>query len=92
MNKFVFAALLGASNVAAATAAPLENSLSLAGTWRFRLDPENAGVAQKWFAATLEDTVTLPGTTDTNRKGVFKDERETERLSRVWFWKGAAWY
>jgi len=66
--------------------------IPLAGTWRFRLDPENVGVAKKWFAETLEDSVTLPGTTDTNQKGVFKDERAVDRLSRVWYWKGPAWY
>ena len=36
--------------------------------------------------------MTLPGTTDTNQKGVFKDERAVDRLSRVWYWKGPAWY
>lgn len=66
--------------------------MSLAGTWRFRLDPQNIGVGRKWFAEVLEDSVTLPGTTDTNLKGEFKDERAVDRLSRVWFWKGAAWY
>ena len=66
--------------------------IPLAGTWQFRLDPENVGVEQAWFAQTLDDTVTLPGTTDTNHKGVFKDERAQDRLSRVWYWKGPAWY
>ena len=69
-----------------------EHSISLAGTWRFRLDPENVGVEKKWFAEKLDDSVTLPGTTDTNQKGEFKDERAVDRLSRVWYWKGPAWY
>lgn len=68
------------------------NTLSLAGVWRFRLDPENVGVEKRWFAEKLDDSVTLPGTTDTNQKGVFKDERAVDRLSRVWYWKGPAWY
>jgi beta-galactosidase/beta-glucuronidase len=75
-----------------AAAVDQENSIALAGTWRFRLDPENIGVEKKWFAEKLDDSVTLPGTTDTNRKGVFKDERAVDRLSRVWYWKGPAWY
>jgi len=69
-----------------------ETTIPLAGTWRFRLDAENVGVEQKWFTEKLEDTVILPGTTDTNRKGVKKDERAVDRLSRVWYWKGPAWY
>lgn len=68
------------------------NAISLAGTWRFRLDPDQVGVAKQWFKETLDDTVTLPGTTDTNLKGVFKDEKAIDRLSRVWYWKGPAWY
>ena len=75
-----------------AAAGQKDNSISLAGTWRFRLDPENVGVARKWFADKLDDSVTLPGTTDTNQRGVFKDERAVDRLSRVWYWKGPAWY
>jgi hypothetical protein len=36
--------------------------ISLAGTWRFALDPNDVGVAQRWFAKDLDDTVRLPGT------------------------------
>lgn len=85
-------ASMGAAAGARASAGQQRKSMSLAGTWRFRLDPENAGVARKWFAQELDDSVTLPGTTDTNRKGSFKNERADDRLSRVWYWKGPAWY
>ena len=88
----MFLALVGAASVFGAIVGHQENSISLAGTWRFRLDPENVGVEEKWFAEKLDDSVTLPGTTDTNQKGVFKDERAVDRLSRVWYWKGPAWY
>jgi len=67
-------------------------TISLAGTWQFALDPENVGVDQQWFAKDLEDTVQLPGTTDENHKGIKKDEQCIDRLSRVWYWKGPAWY
>ena len=69
-----------------------EMKLPLAGTWRFRLDGEDVGVAEKWFALEFDDTVQLPGTTDENHKGIKKDERCIDRLSRVWYWKGPAWY
>lgn len=81
--------LLGAPSHAAVKEA---NTLPLAGTWSFRLDGDDVGVKEQWFAKTFEETVQLPGTTDTNQKGIFKDERATDRLSRVWFWKGPAWY
>ncbi|NQT37566.1 MAG: beta-galactosidase, partial [Planctomycetes bacterium] len=69
-----------------------ETTIPLAGTWKFRLDAEDIGVAEKWFALEFEDTVQLPGTTDENHKGIKKDEHCIDRLSRVWYWKGPAWY
>jgi len=66
--------------------------IPLAGTWKFRLDAEDVGVTQKWYTQKFEDTVKLPGTTDENKKGTYKNERDEKRLSRVWYWKGPAWY
>jgi hypothetical protein len=68
------------------------SSLDLAGSWRFQLDAEDAGLAGKWFARELNDRVQLPGTTDTNQKGIKTDYRPTDRLARVWSWIGPAWY
>jgi len=68
------------------------NMISLAGVWRFALDADDVGVDQQWFARELADTVRLPGTTDENHKGIKKDEQCIDRLSRVWYWKGPAWY
>jgi len=67
-------------------------TLSLAGTWKFRLDAGDVGVKEKWFDQRFDDTVKLPGTTDENQKGIKKDEQCIDRLSRVWYWKGPAWY
>lgn len=38
-----------------------ERSLDLAGSWRFRLDPDDAGVQQRWFATDLPGRIQLPG-------------------------------
>ncbi|WP_167759757.1 sugar-binding domain-containing protein [Massilia horti] len=35
--------------------------LDLAGSWRFSLDREDQGVAQRWFERTLPDRIKLPG-------------------------------
>ncbi|MDR3296680.1 MAG: beta-glucuronidase [Prevotellaceae bacterium] len=44
--------------------------LDLSGTWGFRIDREDVGVAQKWFSsASLGDSVTLPGSMPENLKG-----------------------
>ena len=66
--------------------------MSLAGEWRFQLDAENEGVEKKWFAQRLEDTISLPGTTDEAKKGPGRDERPEQRLARPWGWIGPAWY
>jgi hypothetical protein len=89
IQSLLFAMLLvGCVNSAMAD----ETTLSLAGTWKFRLDANDVGIAEKWYALEFDDTVQLPGTTDENHKGIFKDEKCVDRLSRVWFWKGPAWY
>ena len=67
-------------------------SKDLSGIWKFQLDPENVGMQENWFNKSFNDSVQLPGTTDENKKGIFKDEKAVDRLSRVWYWKGAAWY
>jgi hypothetical protein len=69
-----------------------EHTLPLAGAWQFRLDASDVGVKGKWFTQRFDDSVQLPGTTDENHKGINKDEQAIDRLSRVWYWKGPAWY
>ncbi|MFY0654016.1 MAG: beta-galactosidase [Cyclobacteriaceae bacterium] len=64
----------------------------LSGTWKLQLDPSNVGMEEKWFNTDFNDSIPLPGTTDEHKKGIHKDEQAVERLSRVWYWKGAAWY
>ena len=66
--------------------------IDLSGTWKFQLDSANMGIQEKWFNSEFSDSVRLPGTTDENKKGIYLDERAIDRLSRVWYWKGAAWY
>src|ERR1700677_4276024 len=38
-----------------------EESLSLAGDWRFALDRADTGVKDQWFSRDLTDHITLPG-------------------------------
>ncbi|WP_375443988.1 sugar-binding domain-containing protein [uncultured Fibrella sp.] len=49
------------------TAAPAP--ISLKGQWRFRTDPADVGVTEKWFGATLPETIRLPGSMLENDKG-----------------------
>lgn len=45
----------------AARIAVAENSMSLAGEWRFELDPGDQGLAEHWFDEKLQDKIRLPG-------------------------------
>lgn len=36
-------------------------SIDLSGKWRFKLDPKNEGIEQKWFRNRLRDKIQLPG-------------------------------
>lgn len=67
--------------------------LDMSGTWDFSLDPKNVGIEDRFFDSKLGDKVTLPGTTDTNKKGDLNNNtQETTYLSRIYTYKGAAWY
>lgn len=68
-------------------------ALDLGGRWEFALDPRGTGEAEGLFSDALPDWVTLPGTTDTNRKGTPASDRpETNHLTRRFRYEGAAWY
>ena len=63
--------------------------INLSGTWQFALDRQGTLKA----GDPLADTIHLPGTTDTNKKGDFTAKsEETTFLTRPWSYKGRAWY
>lgn len=69
------------------------DSVSLAGQWKFALDPKNVGITERWFDKTLPETVMLPGSTDSNRKGVRNTRKpDLQHLSRLYEYTGPAWY
>ncbi len=68
-------------------------TIGLDGRWSFALDAEGTGEAGGYASAELPDSVTLPGTTDTNGKGRPNDNTgETTHLSRYYTYTGPAWY
>ena len=64
---FCTAALLFSPGLLPAQDAP--PPLNLAGPWKFRADPADVGVADKWFTQALPDVVRLPGSMAENGKG-----------------------
>ena len=45
------------------------STIDLAGKWKFKTDTSDAGVAERWFAKDLPETVSLPGSMAENGKG-----------------------
>ncbi|HET6454373.1 MAG TPA: hypothetical protein VFI02_08210, partial [Armatimonadota bacterium] len=87
MKWFVIACCLAAQCAFADTA------ISLAGTWRFALDPQNVGISESWFNKSLPETVMLPGSTDSNRKGTRNTRKpDLSHPSRLYEYTGPAWY
>ena len=72
------------------TAATIDRKyIDLSGTWQFALDPEGTVTPTHL----LTDSISLPGTTDTNRKVyAIEQKNETTHLSRLFSYKGKAWY
>lgn len=68
------------------------NLIDLQGEWQFALDIANVGVKQKWYLRDLEESVQLPGTTDSNKKGFLNTDTTTSHLHRVHTYEGGAWY
>src|SRR5699024_7604929 len=61
--------------------------------WQFQLDPNSEGLNNGYEQQGFSETIDLPGTTDTNKKGIHnKDSTETFRLSRNYRYVGKAWY
>lgn len=83
----LFLLLLVCSLTSAQT--PARSRINLAGEWAFALDPDATMSVQGSFG----DVVSLPGTTDTNKKGFApKNTTETTHLTRVHSYVGKAWY
>ena len=67
----------------------LPKYIDLSGPWLFALDRNKTIQA----GTQLTETIQLPGTTDTNKKGDFTAKsEETTHLTRPWSYKGRAWY
>lgn len=85
--------LMAFSTRAADGITPIRARIDLQGEWRFQLDSLNRGIAENWATLDFQDVVSLPGTTDTNRKGYLNTNMdETTHLSRVYSYVGKAWY
>ena len=95
MNRFtqylLFAGMLWLIPVVTTRAV---ETISLAGQWAFKLDPEDRGLVESWPSLTgaLPKMNKLPGTTDEAGFGTPTTNAETGVLTRVVKYHGPAWY
>jgi len=64
------------------------STISMAGEWRFQLDPEDTGTKERWFDRVMPDTIHLPGSTAENGYGddIDVDTKWTGNFwNRSWF-------
>jgi len=86
-----FAGCLEIGNLNTESAATFDRQrgiISLAGQWRFQLDPDNMGEEEKWFNSKLTDRIKLPGSTAENGFGddISIDTKWTGSIiDRSWF-------
>ncbi len=65
---------------------------SLAGTWRFKPDEADQGLAENWQRERLPERIQLPGTTDEARYGEKTTGSDFGILTRAYTYDGPAWY
>lgn len=71
----------------------VRDRIDLQGRWEFRIDSLNEGVKDRWYIQNFSDSVSLPGTLDTNKKGILNTKMdETTHLSREYVYTGKVWY
>jgi hypothetical protein len=71
---------------------PESETISLAGKWKFKLDPEKKGLSEKWFKSILPENIYLPGSCEEQGYGIKTPEPELDRLTRILKYEGPAWY
>lgn len=71
-----------------------QQTISLAGEWRFQFDPLDFGKTDgsQLYNQKLNDKIFLPGSTDLAGKGIKTVSRHVDRLTRVYEYMGPAWY
>lgn len=80
-------------HVLSATRGCQSKTVSLAGKWQCKLDPNNRGMSQKWQDREINSsTVTLPGTTQTNEIGPVPPKKLISSFTPTTEYLGVAWY
>lgn len=66
--------------------------INLAGRWKFKMDRDRQGVAEKWYLQDFTDTILIPGTMEESGYGDIPEEINIKDLNHTRFYRGWAWY
>lgn len=66
--------------------------ISLAGEWKFSLDPKGEGRDARWYERTLPEKIQMPASCEERGFGVPYEKPTVGRLTRVLSYEGQAWY
>jgi hypothetical protein len=91
-NKFLRTVFLASILGGAVHYGMAQQTLDLSGTWSFQLDSEKVGERERWFEKDLEQSISLPGSTDEQGFGVKASEPQKTRLTREYRYVDPAWY
>lgn len=66
--------------------------IDLRGSWNFCLDKEKLGIEKEYFRLTFDDTIELPNTVSTAKKGTPSDDINLGNLTDPYLYEGYTWY
>lgn len=69
------------------------SEIDLSGIWNFKMDEQDVGISEKWFAENLTETIELPGSMPDNGKGIATGY-DTKWTGNFWrnYADGKPWY
>ena len=88
MKKSIFYTIIVYLLCACSNFTGIDNKISLAGEWRFKIDTAEVGIEQEWFNQKFTEKVNLPGSMNTNGKGFDVDVNTPwtgSMWNRTWF-------
>jgi hypothetical protein len=90
--KLIFLCLIGLQSFSQEHVNHAREKIGLAGSWKFQLDPANAGLKMNWQDSSFHEVVMLPGSLEGNRKGTYVEQPSNQYLNQTYKYVGAAWY
>lgn len=90
--KIIAFIFLFTNSMANAQEPAVRERLSIAGTWKFKLDSSGMGLQNTWQDNIFTDECELPGSLEENGKGNLVKQTTSAHLNQTWEYIGVAWF